>query len=102
MCPVYPCQHASLVRGSSKQTRTMYWPGLLDLGHGLGHVHDNSKLPWYCQLNTGIDMAFPVLIAPMAMQCMAYPGGEPAAARAAARAGIPYVSIDSTFRRHPV
>ena len=42
--------------------------------------------------NAGAQMSFPVFIAPMAMQGMAHPGREVAAARAAKRAGIPYVS----------
>lgn len=39
----------------------------------------------------GKKLAFPVLIAPMAMQRMAHSDGELAVARAAAKAGIPMV-----------
>ncbi|KAG1681126.1 hypothetical protein FOA52_015568 [Chlamydomonas sp. UWO 241] len=38
----------------------------------------------------GMDLSFPVIVAPMAMQGMAHEGREMAAARAAADAGIPY------------
>mmetsp|Transcript_42130 Transcript_42130/g.126092 ORF Transcript_42130/g.126092 Transcript_42130/m.126092 type:complete len:106 (+) Transcript_42130:490-807(+) len=37
-----------------------------------------------------MDLAFPVIVAPMAMQGMAHVGREVAAAHAAANAGIPY------------
>lgn len=40
----------------------------------------------------GIDAAFPVMVAPMAMHGMAHPGKEPATARGAAAAGVPFVS----------
>lgn len=40
---------------------------------------------------TGRQLAYPVLIAPMAMQCMAHPQGELAVSRAAAAQGIPMV-----------
>ncbi|KAK9918957.1 hypothetical protein WJX75_008310 [Coccomyxa subellipsoidea] len=39
----------------------------------------------------GRKVAYPVLIAPMAMQCMAHPDGELAVSRAAAAEGIPMV-----------
>ncbi|MCE9618881.1 MAG: alpha-hydroxy-acid oxidizing protein [Planctomycetes bacterium] len=39
----------------------------------------------------GMQMSFPLLIAPTAMQCMADPEGEVATARAAAKAGVPMV-----------
>mmetsp|Transcript_42132 Transcript_42132/g.126113 ORF Transcript_42132/g.126113 Transcript_42132/m.126113 type:complete len:130 (+) Transcript_42132:106-495(+) len=45
----------------------------------------------------GMDLAFPVIVAPMAMQGMAHVGREVAAAHAAANAGIPYVSGDRTW-----
>ena len=38
------------------------------------------------------DVAFPVLLAPTAFQCLADPGGELAAARAAAQAGTIYIA----------
>ncbi|MSR33368.1 MAG: alpha-hydroxy-acid oxidizing protein [Phycisphaerales bacterium] len=39
----------------------------------------------------GMNLSFPMLIAPTAMQCMADPQGEVATARAAAKAGVPMV-----------
>ena len=39
----------------------------------------------------GMSFAFPLLIAPTAMQCMADPEGEVSTARAAAKAGVPIV-----------
>lgn len=42
-------------------------------------------------------MDIPVLVAPMAMQGMAHSGAEPAAARAAAKCGVPYASHIQSF-----
>lgn len=42
-------------------------------------------------VSAGRQMAYPVLIAPMAMQCMAHPDGELAVSRAAAAEGISMV-----------
>lgn len=54
--------------------------------------------PWQCapqrrcvSFAAGHRLAYPVLIAPMAMQCMAHPDGELAVSRAAAGEGIPMV-----------
>ena len=59
----------------------------------LNYLHRSLTLR-YCTLCAleGINMDIPVLVAPMAMQGMAHPGAEPAAARAAANCGVPYVS----------
>lgn len=43
-------------------------------------------------------MAYPVLIAPMAMQKLAHPDGELATARAAAAEGIPMVRSKRAVR----
>lgn len=48
----------------------------------------------------GRPSALPVAVAPMAYQHLAHPGGEPALARAAAGAGIPYVA--STLSSRPI
>ncbi|EIE24931.1 glycolate oxidase [Coccomyxa subellipsoidea C-169] len=51
---------------------------------------DVSNVDTTCTL-LGRELAYPVLIAPMAMQCMAHPDGELAVSRAAAAEGIPMV-----------
>ncbi|KAK9814510.1 hypothetical protein WJX72_007115 [[Myrmecia] bisecta] len=63
---------------------------------------DVSHLDPSCKL-LGKRLAFPVIVAPMAMQQMAHPDGELAVARACASAGIPMgVSTMGTYEKREV
>ena len=55
----------------------------------LNHAHDGLVCV------PGKEIAYPVLVAPMAMQRLAHPDGELATSRAAAAEGIPMVCCSS-------